>query len=234
MSVEIVFFLKPDAVIRRYVGARTLKTIINNIEEMELLCFEEIKADKVFLAEQHYVEHKGKFFYEWLVNYVASTPIIFTIIKTKQENVAEIRKLLGPTLPEKAALEAPASIRAMYGIMGGVNVAHASDAIETAMRESRIWKEYLVKHHNLNLDKSREGAWEKLLEYVDTYIDYPIIDSIRYRELLIQLKEGKMDRPAVEYKIADLLSKETTDSDIKHGYNKILSRVIIDNLMLKR
>ena len=233
LDVEIVFFLKPDAVVRRYVGARTLKTLIDKIGDMEILCFKEIIADREFLAEQHYVEHKGKFFYEWLVNYVASIPILITIIKTREENVAEIRKILGPTLPEKAALESPSSIRGMYGIMGGVNVAHASDAIETAIRESGIWRKYLTTRHGIALDKSSKSM-ERILEYINEFIDYPMIDSVRYREILLAMKEGRLDRWFVEEKIAHLLSKEAASRDLEKGYNKVLSRILIDNVLLKR
>lgn len=234
MTVEIVFFLKPDAVIRRYVGARTLKTLLDKISNLEFLYFGEIQVAKTFLAEEHYVEHKGKFFYEWLVNYVASTPIVFSIVKTKEENVEAIRKILGPTIPEKAAIEAPNTIRAMYGIMGGVNVAHASDAVETARRESGIWKKYLNRQGIKVENKGTSEIINDVLRYIETYIDYPMIDTIRYRELLLELKEGRADRSTVENKIAELLAKEADKKFIDNNYHKALSKIFIENIMLKR
>ncbi|MHA1590858.1 MAG: nucleoside-diphosphate kinase, partial [Candidatus Njordarchaeales archaeon] len=75
--VRVVFFLKPDAVLRRYVGARTLKALIDKIGGLKFLSFEEMIVDKEFLAEQHYMEHKGKFFFEWLVDYTSCAPIRF-------------------------------------------------------------------------------------------------------------------------------------------------------------
>jgi len=234
VTVEIVFFLKPDAVIRRYVGARTLKTLLDKISNLEFLYFGEIQVAKTFLAEEHYVEHKGKFFYEWLVNYVASTPIVFSIVKTKEENVEAIRKILGPTIPEKAAIEAPNTIRAMYGIMGGVNVAHASDAVETARRESGIWKKYLNRQGIKVENKGTSEIINDVLRYIETYIDYPMIDTIRYRELLLELKEGRADRSTVENKIAELLAKEADKKFIDNNYHKALSKIFIENIMLKR
>jgi len=234
VPVEIVFFLKPDAVIRRYVGARTLKTLLDKISNLEFLYFGEIQVDRTFLAEEHYVEHKGKFFYEWLVNYVASTPIVFSIVKTKEENVEAIRKILGPTIPEKAAIKAPNTIRAMYGIMGGVNVAHASDAVETARRESGIWKKYLNRQGIKVENKGTSEIINDVLRYIETYIDYPMIDTIRYRELLLGLKEGRADRSTVENKIAELLAKEADKKFIDKNYHKVLSKIFIENIMLKR
>lgn len=235
MTVQIVFFLKPDAVVRRYVGARTLRILIREITGLEFLCFEEIHADKDFLANQHYVEHRGKFFYNWLVNYIASGPILFSIIRTKEENVKKIREILGPTLPEKAAKEAPNTIRALYGIMGGVNVAHASDAVETARRESSIWIPHLKEKYGIDITNIRtEKVLLKIEEYINKYIDYPIVDSIRYRELLEELKQHISKRQKIEEHIATLITKETEQKFLKQNLHKKLAKIIIDNILLKK
>ncbi len=233
--ISLVFFLKPDAVIRRYVGARTLRTLIDDISELEFLCFEEIYADRDFLAEQHYLEHKGKFFYDWLVDYVASGPIIVSIIRTREENVENIRKILGPTLPEKAAVEAPNTIRARYGIMGGVNVAHASDSLESAARESSLWVSYLEKKHDIRIAEANPGSVLRKVElFVDKYIDFPTIDSVRYRELLRLVVDDVQKRGYVEGKICRLLEIETEDKYVNSGATRTLARSIVESVLLRK
>ena len=233
-KITLVFFLKPDAVIRRYVGARTYKTLLDNLSDLEFLTFDEMFVDTEFLAEQHYVEHKGKFFYEWLVDYVATGPILLSIIRTTKENVRRIREILGPTLPEKAAIEAPNTIRAKYGIMGGVNVAHASDAVETALRESKIWFEYLKSKGIDPMKSNPKTILSRVEEYINTYIDYPIIDSLRYRELCSLVKDNPSRRSEIESKIANLLVKETEEKFIESNHTKKLARILIENVLLKR
>ncbi len=233
MRVELVFFLKPDAVIRRYVGARTLKILIDKIPNIEFLCFQGMYVDRDFLAEEHYLEHKGKFFYEWLVNYVASAPILLSIVRTDEENIFEIRKLLGPTKPEKAAVEAPTTIRALYGIMGGVNVAHASDGVETAKRETEIWVRYLKEKHGIDVEKADPSSVLGTVQnYIDKYIDFPMIDVVRYRELLIKVVDGSAERDVIEGKITELLGRETEEIFIKNGLTKELAKITVDSVLL--
>ena len=100
-TVRIVFFLKPDAVIRRYVGARVLKTLINEVSDLKFLSFIEMNPSKDFLADQHYAEHKGKFFFDWLVDYTALGPIYFIMIEASRDMIANIREVLGPTIVQK-------------------------------------------------------------------------------------------------------------------------------------
>lgn len=235
MEITLVFFLKPDAVVRRYSGARSLKVLMDNVSDIEFLCFENIKVDKDFLVDQHYVEHKGKFFFDWLVNYVASGPIIVLIIRTTKDGVSRIREVLGPTFPEKAAVEAPNTIRARYGIMAGVNIAHASDAVETAKRESGIWIPYLRDRFGVNIEQTNPRVVEDKIDgYVSTYIDYPMIDPIRYRELLEAVKKEPNRRQEIETKIAMLLNRETDKEFVISGYTNELAKIIIDSVLLRK
>lgn len=235
MKLSLVFFLKPDAVIRRYAGARSLRILMNNVSDLEFLCFEEIKADVDFLSDQHYVEHKGKFFFDWLVNYTASGPILVSIIRTTSEGVYKIREILGPTFPEKAEVEAPNTIRARYGIMAGVNVAHASDAVETAKRESSIWIPYLREKFGIDIDKSDPKAVEDSIDgYISAYIDYPMVDPVRYRELLKIVINDAERRPEVETKIAKLLALETDREYVLSSYISKLAKVIVDSVLLRK
>lgn len=236
-TVRLVFFLKPDAVIRRYVGARTLKTLITKVKNLKFLTFEEISPAKEFLAEQHYGEHKGKFFFDWLVDFTISAPIYFIMIETYPENISKIREILGPTLVQKAAEEAPGTIRGKYGIYGGVNVAHASDSLESAKRESKIWEEYLREHHGIDVNNANEQAvLEKIESYINSYIDYPIIDNTRYMELSIELSMDPSKKEEIKRKFIELLEKETSEDfrTKRREYLENLADILIRNALLRK
>ncbi|MHA1616971.1 MAG: nucleoside-diphosphate kinase [Candidatus Njordarchaeales archaeon] len=232
-TVRIVFFLKPDAVIRRYVGARTLKALIEKVGGLKFLSFEEIIVDKEFLAEQHYMEHKGKFFFDWLVEYTSFAPIRFILIEATPKKIEQIRKLLGPTLVQKAFKEAPASIRGKFGIYGGVNVAHASDSLESAKRESTIWERYLMEK-GIQL-RDPDIVQRAVEEYIETYIDYPVIDNERYIELSEFLANNPDKVEEVKNHFISLLKKETDETTRS---NKILvekfAELLVRNVLLKR
>lgn len=235
--VKMVFFLKPDAVIRRYVGARTLKTLLENIEGIEFLNFIKLQPDREFLANQHYVEHKGKFFFDWLVSFTTVSPIYFMIISTPVEKIEEIRRILGPTLVQKAIVEAPGSIRGKYGIYGGVNVAHASDSKESAVRESKVWEDYLKTLYGEGIySKTPEEVKRDIENYIEEFIDYPIIDNTRYIELSRGLEEGRASEGYVKQKFIELLSKETSEDFINDKNKSIekLAEILVRNALLRK
>ncbi len=208
MGLKMVFFLKPDAIIRRYVGARTIKEILS-IEGVKPLAFIPLKLDPKFLEEKHYAEHKGRPYFEWLVRYNSMIPVILMILEiSSEEIIGKIRDLLGPTLVQKAVRQAPGSLRGRYGVYGGANVAHASDSKESAEKESEIWIEYIKKlGYELNEKKAREDA----LKYVEKYIDYPIIDNMRYVEEVESYLRGEKSMEEVKKKMVELLLKETDE-----------------------
>jgi len=234
-EVNLVFFLKPDAVIRRYIGARVLKILKKKLPHIRFLTFKEFEPSREFLADYHYVEHKGKFFFNWLLNYTTSAPIILTIINGKEDDVKKIREILGPTMVQKALEKDPLSIRGRFGIYGGINVAHASDAISTAQREFNIWKEYLERELNLKID---EGCAEKNAElidvYIETYIDYPIIDNERYRELCEIVLADPNQKDKIKQKIVSLLKKETNEKLFKSKSLEVFADIMIGNLFLRK
>ncbi len=234
-KLKIVFFLKPDAVIRRYVGARVLKTLLEGIESIKLLTFEKILVDKSFLADLHYSEHKGKFFFDWLVDYTAVAPIYFIMIEGNEEHVEKIRTLLGPTIVQKAIVEAPATIRARYGIYGGVNVAHASDSVSSAIRESNIWESYLRDKLGLMIGETEEVI-RRIENYIDSYIDYPIIDNRRYIELSKRLSNHPEEKESIRQKFIELLSKETDQEFLQGHPNKVeeFAEILVRNALLRK
>jgi nucleoside-diphosphate kinase len=119
--------IKPDAVDAGYSGL-----IIDLIEKNG---FEIVRMEKKTLTRENamsfYGAHKEKPFYNDLVSYMISGPII--ILELAKENaVADWRTLIGATDPEKAAV---GTIRKMYGVSKTLNAVHGSDSQSTALQE---------------------------------------------------------------------------------------------------
>ncbi|MBD3188985.1 hypothetical protein GF325_19315 [Candidatus Bathyarchaeota archaeon] len=150
-SERSLVLLKPDAVLRLQVGVEILKEI-SAMEGIQILAFRETTVSPE-LAMAHYKEHEGKSFFPWLLNMItAPIGVCVLILEGKKGMVKQVRELIGPTYIRKAIEEAPNSLRARFGIIKGINVAHASDAPRTGNRETDLW----IKHLGLKLD-AREG-----------------------------------------------------------------------------
>ncbi|MCF3963478.1 nucleoside-diphosphate kinase [Streptomyces fuscigenes] len=124
--------LKPDAVRRHLVGE-----VIGRIERKAgwSLAAMDLRSLDQETLEQHYGEHKGKPFYEPLVEFMASGPVVALVVEG--ERVIEgVRALAGPTDPIAAA---PGSIRGDFGTIVRENLIHASDSEESAIRELKIF-----------------------------------------------------------------------------------------------
>jgi len=91
-------------------------------------------------ASEFYKEHKGKFFYERLVSFMASGPINLHIL-SKENAIYDWRQLMGPTKVYKAQHEAPESLRAKFGLTDTRNACHGSDSSVTALREIEFFFE---------------------------------------------------------------------------------------------
>ncbi|ORX96823.1 nucleoside diphosphate kinase [Basidiobolus meristosporus CBS 931.73] len=89
-------------------------------------------------AEKFYGEHKGKFFFERLVGYMTSGPFQ-ALILSKDNAIKDWRGLIGPTHPVRAAINAPDTLRSIYGLTDTRNSFHGSDSDETAKREIEIF-----------------------------------------------------------------------------------------------
>lgn len=83
------------------------------------------------LAEEHYEEHKDKPFFNDLVSYITSGPVVAMVLEGKN-SIAVARELMGATNPQKAA---PGTIRGSFGMDIGRNVVHGSDSPDSANRE---------------------------------------------------------------------------------------------------
>lgn len=123
--------IKPDAVQRGLIGE-----IISRYEMrgLKVVAMELRQVDRA-LAEEHYGEHKGKGFYEGLVAYITSCPVV-TLLLEGPKAIEIVRNTNGATNPVAAA---PGTIRADFGMTIGRNIVHASDAPESAAREIALW-----------------------------------------------------------------------------------------------
>jgi len=123
--------IKPDAMERGLGG-----TIIGRLQQQgpKLLALKMLHMDKT-LAERHYAIHEGKAFFEDLVRYITSTPIIASVFEGENA-VDTIRQAMGTTDPARAEA---GTIRADYGLDIQQNATHASDAPETARVEIALF-----------------------------------------------------------------------------------------------
>jgi nucleoside-diphosphate kinase len=123
--------IKPDAVARGLVGR-----IVTRFEEVGLT-IERMEHGVLprQTAEANYAEHKGKPFYDGLIDYVTSGPVV-RVVLTGPGAVAIARKLIGATNPADAA---PGTIRGDFGLELDANVIHGSDSEASAQREIAIF-----------------------------------------------------------------------------------------------
>ncbi len=125
--------IKPDAVQRGLMGE-----ILGRLERRGLrLVGAKFMAVPRDLAEAHYAVHKGKPFYDGLIDYITSSPVM-AMVWEGPNAIAAVRQTMGATRPTEAA---PGSIRHDFGLEVGRNLTHASDAVETAAMEIGLWFE---------------------------------------------------------------------------------------------
>jgi nucleoside-diphosphate kinase len=123
--------IKPDAVARGLVGL-----IVSRFEAVGLTV-ERLELGRVTpeQAAANYAEHEGKPFYEGLVAYITSGPVVKMVL-SGPEAVSVVRKLMGATNPKDAA---PGTIRGDFGLTLDANIVHGSDSPESAGREISIF-----------------------------------------------------------------------------------------------
>jgi nucleoside-diphosphate kinase len=128
---QTLVIVKPDGVQRALVGK-----ILTRFEErgLKILALKLMQVDRD-LAERHYAVHKGKFFYDGLVDYITSSPVAVMVLEG-HEAVGVVRAMVGATRPWEAAA---GTIRGDYAMMGLRNLIHASDSAETAAKEIALW-----------------------------------------------------------------------------------------------
>lgn len=148
--------IKPDGAVRRRVSALVLKALLDR--NYRLVAFREMKVSES-LAKMHYAVHKEKPFFPWLVDFISSAPVLAMILEAGAV-IQGVRDALGATFVQKAA---PDTLRGKYGIWAGINIAHASDASETATSEIALWTSKGGLKESLD-------AEEKARKYIQKYI----------------------------------------------------------------
>lgn len=123
--------VKPDGVQRGVVGE-----VIARFERrgLKLVGLKMLQVTPQ-LAEKHYGEHKGKPFYEGLVSFITSGPVVAMVWEGKNA-IALARNVIGATNPASAA---PGTIRGDLAVDIGRNIVHGSDGPESAVREVSIF-----------------------------------------------------------------------------------------------
>ena len=131
MTERTLVLVKPDGVQRQLAGR-----IIARFEErgLKIVGLKFVKVDRA-LAERHYAVHKGKPFFDGLVAFITSSPLV-AIAFEGPNAIGMVRTMVGATKPADAA---PGTIRGDLAVEMGQNLIHASDGPETAATELAIW-----------------------------------------------------------------------------------------------
>jgi len=130
--------VKPDGVQRGLIGE-----VIARLERRGLrLAAAKFMRVSQELAETHYSIHKGKPFYDGLISYITSAPVM-AMVWEGPNAVGAVRQTMGATRPTEAA---PGTLRHDFALEVGRNLTHASDSVENGAGEVALWfkKEELV------------------------------------------------------------------------------------------
>jgi nucleoside-diphosphate kinase len=132
MAMEKTFVMvKPDGVQRGLCGE-----IVSRFEKKGLK-FVAVKFMVISkeMAENHYGEHKGKGFYNSLISFITSGPVLAMVLEGDNA-VSVCRNLMGKTNPQESA---PGTIRGDFGMVTGMNLIHGSDSPASAEREISVF-----------------------------------------------------------------------------------------------
>jgi nucleoside-diphosphate kinase len=123
--------VKPDGVQRGLIGE-----VISRLERrgLRLIAARFMQVSQE-LAKTHYAIHKGKPFFEGLIAYITSAPVM-AMVWEGPDAVAAIRQTMGATRPNEAA---PGSLRHDFALEVGRNLTHASDSVENGQQEVALW-----------------------------------------------------------------------------------------------
>ena len=128
MAIQKTYtMIKPDGVRNGHIGE-----IVNRFERAGLT-IEQMRLEMVTpeQAKANYAEHEGKPFYEGLIAYVTSGPVVKMVV-SGEGAVSKVRSLMGSTNPAEAA---PGTIRGEFGLSMDENFIHGSDSTESEERE---------------------------------------------------------------------------------------------------
>ena len=128
---KTLVLIKPDGVQRGLIGEITRRLEQRGLK-LVAARFLMVSQD---LAARHYAVHQGKPFYEGLIKYITSAPVMAMVWEGPQA-IAAVRQTMGSTRPTEAA---PGSVRHDFGLTIGRNLTHASDSPENAELEVGLW-----------------------------------------------------------------------------------------------
>lgn len=142
---QTLVFVKPDGVQRGLIGE-----IITRLEKrgLKLVAAKFMQPTEEF-AGQHYAIHVGKPFYDSLIAYITSAPVM-AMVWEGNGAVEAVRQTMGATKPTEAS---PGSVRHDFGLEIGRNLTHASDSVENAKKEIELW-----------FDPSELVSWNRALD----------------------------------------------------------------------
>jgi nucleoside-diphosphate kinase len=131
MTERTLVLLKPDAVARGLVGE-----VLARIERkgLRIIALDLRVLDRA-TAEEHYAEHRGKPFFDGLVDFITSGPLVAAVAQGA-DAIAAWRTMMGPTNPATAP---PGTIRGDLATVMSENIAHGSDSPESARREVALF-----------------------------------------------------------------------------------------------
>ena len=131
MSERTLVLVKPDGVARGLVGE-----VLGRIERRGYtLAALELRTLTAEVAREHYAEHRDKPFFEELVTFITSGPLVAAVIEGP-DVIEAWRTMMGATNPIKSA---PGTIRGDLATLMGENISHGSDSAQSAAREIEIF-----------------------------------------------------------------------------------------------
>jgi nucleoside-diphosphate kinase len=163
----------------------------------KIRAFQEMKVPES-LAKLHYAVHKEKPFFPWLVDFISSAPVLAMIFEA-DDVIQGVRDALGATFVQKAE---PTSLRGKYGIWAGVNIAHASDAPETATKEIELW----TVEGGL---KESPDAEDQARTYIDQYSSGDADYTMQIRDVVKNAIENRDISDSVLQSLTQLLGKDS-------------------------
>lgn len=142
---QTLILLKPDAVQRQLVG-----TLISRFEQrgLKIAALKLLQVSKE-LAEEHYDVHRERPFFNDLIGYITSGPIVAMVLEGPNA-IQAARNTIGATNPVEAT---PGSIRGDYGMEIGRNLVHGSDGADTAKVEIELWFGSDMVSYNRDVDQ---------------------------------------------------------------------------------
>ena len=142
MANRTFVLIKPDGVQQKVVGEimpslAAVEKVLSVSQAVATLAdsMKTVLPSKQLVAE-HYEEHKGKSFFDKIVDYVSSGQTVAMVLEGENGCFKTVREMIGATRPEDSA---KGTIRGDFGTKAPYNVIHGSDSVESAQREAALW-----------------------------------------------------------------------------------------------